>query len=247
MGERIFLGIPILNRLDLLEECLDRIDVSAEILIINNNGQDREFTRGLRRLGRDRGLHIRDQERNLGVAGSWNRILMTGMGWGYDLVFIGSNDTLLWPGSLQAALEAPKEDEDVALWHIWYWSFFAMPLRTIPRVGWFDENFYPAYKEDQDYSYRCRLAGMRRHWLNNDEVGADHLGSQTIRSDAHYFQKNAESHGAWNTPYYRQKWGGDATHERFRRPFDKADRDHRWWPDPARAHAEWDWGRGQGG
>ena len=240
--ETIFLGIPILNRLDLLEGCLDSVDYPAEIVVVNNNARDRSFRRQVNLLARERGFQVREQERNLGVAGSWNLLIALAMGWGHDLVFLGSNDTRLEPGSLAAVVEREKAPCEVT-WHICGWNFFAISTAAIPKVGWFDENFYPAYKEDQDYSYRVEvLAGLRRVWLD-PPYGAEHLGSQTILSDPAYYRGNAKSHGGWNLPYYSAKWGGEAGSERFRTPFDKPDKDLRWWPDPARTRARWDWHR----
>ena len=45
-----FIGIPILNRLDLLERCLACIDLPAELVIINNNSVDGTFGRELHAL-----------------------------------------------------------------------------------------------------------------------------------------------------------------------------------------------------
>lgn len=249
MSGRIFLGIPVLNRLDLLERCLERIDVPADILIVNNNSVDAGFRSGLRDLAarhcleRRHGLEVHDQERNLGVAASWNYILAAGLGWGHELVFIGSNDTFVHPGSLAAARARIRDSrEDELIWHVHAWNFFAIHTRAVARVGWFDENFYPAYCEDEDYTYRCdALSGQRRVILHLPNLGAEHLGSQTILSDPEYRTLNDGTHLGWNQRYYREKWGGPPHEERFRTPFDQAGRDWRWWPDPGDSIWRRDW------
>jgi GT2 family glycosyltransferase len=241
--KRVFVGIPILNRADLLERCLDHIDHPAQLLVVDNNSVDRRFDARLRRLARERGFELARQPRNLGVAASWNLIVRTGIARGFDLVFIGSNDTFLHPGSLAAVLELEKPDDEV-VWHLASWNFFAIHRRAIDRVGWFDENFYPAYKEDQDYAYRCSLAGVKRIQAYFTGAGAEHLGSQTIHSDAHYFACNRHTHLRLNMAYYRRKWGGNRGCERYVTPFGRADRDWRWWPPPgAPAIARRDWDR----
>ena len=160
---QLFLAIPVLNRLDLLERAVARIDQPAEVLIVNNNTADPAFDAGLAALATARGLRVTTPGRNLGVAASWNLILRTAMELGHEVAYIGSNDTLLKPGTLES-VRARVEDSgpDELIWHAHSWNFFAIHTNAVARVGWFDENFYPAYKEDQDYSYRCRLAGVTR-------------------------------------------------------------------------------------
>jgi GT2 family glycosyltransferase len=240
MSERIFVGVPVLNRLDLLARCLDHIDVPADVLIVNNNSIDETFRSELRDLAGRRGLEVHDQERNRGVAASWNYILAAGIGWGREIVFIGSNDTFLHPGALAAMLERIRGSrEDELIWHLHAWNFFAMHTEAVSRVGWFDENFYPAYREDQDYQYRCDvLAGVRRVAPN---LGAEHFESQTIRSDPEYHRLAVEIHLGLNTQYYERKWGGPPGAERFTSPFGHADRDWRWWPDPGETIWKRDW------
>jgi GT2 family glycosyltransferase len=244
LPQKIFLGIPVLNRLDLLERCLDRVDVPAEILIVNNNTAERHFAPGLAALADAHGLHVVKPERNLGVAGSWNLILRTAASRGHEVAFIGSNDTLLKPGTIEAVWERIEDSHpDELIWHAHSWNFFAIHTGAVPRVGWFDENFYPAYKEDQDYSYRCLLAGVKRVGLFLPRLEPEHLGSQTIRSDPAYEARNNETHHFWNRPYYMRKWGGDVYEERFFHPFDDPTRDWRWWPDPGGSIEERDWDR----
>jgi glycosyltransferase involved in cell wall biosynthesis len=239
--KKIFLGIPVLNRIDLLERCLEHVDHPAEIVVVNNNWHDPTFNAALTALAERRRLEVWRPERNLGVARSWNLIVRLGMGRGYDRIFIGSNDTFLHPGALRTVLAAePKENE--LIWHIHFWNFFALHVRAIRRVGWFDENFYPAYKEDQDFRYRYGLAGLRRIKGEELGVGADHLGSQTIFSDPEYLARNGETL-RWNVPYYVAKWGGDAGAETFTSPFGRRDRDWRWWPHPDDSIWQRDWDR----
>lgn len=235
---KIFIGIPILNRLDLLAKCIDCLDVPAEVVVVNNNSVDASFKEELITLATSKGFEVLHQERNLGVARSWNLIARIGFNRRYEWVFVGSNDCFLHPGSLRAAIEFPK-DEDVAIWHLHSANFFLVNRQTIERIGWFDENFYPAYKEDQDYAYRCQLAGYRR--VDVAGAGAEHVGSATIRSNPDYAERNECTHFNWNYNHYVMKWGGNAGAERFKRPYDQADKDHRWWPTPGDTIERRDW------
>jgi GT2 family glycosyltransferase len=236
----VFIGVPILNRLDLLERCLAAIDYPAEIVIVNNNTVDGEFKARLEAMATSQGFRVLHQTRNLGVSGSWNLIARTGFAEGHEWVFIGSNDTFLRPGSLRAAVEFPKEPH-VALYHLEYYNFFMVSQRTIDDVGWFDENFYPAYCEDKDFSYRCTLANLRR--INIIGASGEHVGSATIHSNPHYFAQNERTHQVLNNEYYVRKWGARDDEEVFTQPFNDPDHDHRWWPDPGDSIAERDWDR----
>lgn len=241
MASSLFIGIPVLNRADLLAACLEALDYpNVEILIINNS-RCSTFQVDVERLCEKFGAQVRHQSHNLGVAASWNRIIQFGLGWGHSRIVIGSNDTILSPGSLErfALLPEPATDE-VGIWHGHAFNFFAITMFTVMRVGWFDENFYPAYKEDQDYAYRCHLAGVRR--ADIEGFAANHIGSQTINSNPIYYTKNQVTHFNWNLNHYRMKWGGDANQERFVTPYNDPNRDWRWWPDPGGsiAHRDWD-------
>jgi hypothetical protein len=139
-------------------------------------------------------------------------------------------------------MECPMEP-DVAVRHLCEWNAFLVTSATIDAVGWFDENFYPAYEEDKDFAYRCQLAGLRRIPIAG--AGADHTGSATIRSDAAYARLNETTHHQWNAAHYRQKWGGGPGHEQFKHPFNNPAHDHRWWPDPGDSIAARDWDAGR--
>jgi GT2 family glycosyltransferase len=226
---KIFIGIPILNRLDLLTKCVAALDYPAEVVVVNNNACETKFNLRLDSMASERRFEVLHQDRNLGVSASWNLILMIGFRRGYDQIFIGSNDTFLHPGSLRVATDLPKSQE-FGVWHLHAFNFFIVCRRAIETVGRFDENFYPAYKEDEDFSYRCELAGVRRA-PSIPGCTADHIGSATIHSDPQLFSANERTHHL-NTLYYIAKWGGDAGHEIFRHPYNNPSYDHRWWPTP---------------
>jgi GT2 family glycosyltransferase len=87
---------------------------------------------------------------------------------------------------------------------------------AIEIVGYFDENLFPAYLEDCDYSYRAALAGLQEGYCPGTAVR--HLGSATISRDPILRIENQLTHGL-NFQYYRNKWGGINGQETFTRPF----------------------------
>src|SRR5262249_31830119 len=236
--DNVLIGIPILNRLDLLAKCLDAIDYPADVVVVNNNSIDPDFARELSRMAEQRRFTVLHQKRNLGDAASWNLIIRFAFDKGLDWVFVGSNDTFLHPGSLRTAVEIAKEP-DVAVWYLHGPNFFLINKQTVETVGWFDENFFPAYKEDQDYSYRCHLAAMRQVAVQG--ASADHVGSATIGSNPDYAAQNTHTHMNWNRSHYIMKWGGDTGQEKFAHPYNDPKNDLKWWPDPGNSINERDW------
>lgn len=196
------LGVPILNRPDLLAEMLATVDHPVGQLIVIDNGDVVEP--GAYELVRP--------GRNLGVAASWNRILSWEAPWwaivNFDLTFA--------PGDL-AKLDAfmdGRTEPTLAL--LGTFSAFAVNEAAIQAAGTFDENFHPAYFEDNDFYYRCRLAGVGLHKLDS---GLLHRTSSTIGSERVYANENARTF-PYNALYYKQKWGGPPREERFLTPFD---------------------------
>lgn len=249
--QKIFLGIPVLNRFDLLEQCLSSFDYSPiELFIVNNNTVDSSLNEHLGRLQHQYHFDTFSPRYNLGVAASWNRIITTAWSRGYDFVYIGSNDIILSPGSLKLFINMDKPQPE-CLWMLNRFNFWCLRISSISTVGLFDENFMPAYFEDDDYDYRIKLAGLQSVSLCDQEiqyngrtlpaVPSTHLGSQTINSNPDYKNKNSYTFEKWNKNHYIMKWGGIPGQEKFTTPYNDSNRSISWWPDPAGSVALRDW------
>ena len=95
-------------------------------------------------------------------------------------------------------------------------SVFALTADVIEKVGWFDENYAPAYFEDNDFDYRCRLAGVN---IRSIPSGMQHRTSSTLREDPDYKAQNSGTFAS-NKERYLAKWGGPPYMEKFTTPFD---------------------------
>jgi GT2 family glycosyltransferase len=82
-------------------------------------------------------------------------------------------------------------------------SCFLIHKRVTDKVGWFDEEYTPAFCEDCDYHVRMHRAGIRAVCLDLPFL---HHGSMTV--------KNAES-----GEQARIKRGADQNRERFRQKY----------------------------
>lgn len=87
----------------------------------------------------------------------------------------------------------------------------------LKRVGYFDENFFPGYFEDNDYRYRIKLTNTK---ITSIPLLAEHQTSSTLNSSDKFKQKNNVSFQE-NYNYYISKWGGPPNHEIYITPFNK--------------------------
>lgn len=98
------------------------------------------------------------------------------------------------------------------------WALAAVNPIAFEKVGYFDENFFPAYYEDTDYRYRAKLAGLET--LTVEDTDIRHIGSASIKltsqvAHSEFFRRNQS--------YYLRKWGSERGYEVFKTPFgDKA-------------------------
>jgi GT2 family glycosyltransferase len=96
-------------------------------------------------------------------------------------------------------------------------SCFLLSQETSRQVGPFDQEFWPAYVEDSDYSYRMTIAGVRCEAVECD--GFRHVGSATKEAGDDAFKNWINSRWGENHAYYMRKWGGPVGHEVWTTPF----------------------------
>jgi GT2 family glycosyltransferase len=160
---------------------------------------------------------------------------------GADVVVITNDDVVFAPSDLDALASAAASDREryivsCAGPHGRYgcrlpshgYACFAINPVALDRLGCFDQNFFPAYCEDQDYSRRAALAGL--HEGNCANTNVFHAGSTAIFSDQDLRIRNSRTQ-ALNMSYYRRKWGGNGDNERYRYPFNDPAFDYRIPPD----------------
>lgn len=161
-------GVPVLNRPDLLEALISSLDLPVDTMAIvdNSGGRDDSDALELRHL-----LKTLEEEPpagigqvrvarafgNGGVAAAWNQILL-----GFPqaaVALIVNNDVVMAPGVLTMAMERIDLDRPQILSLLpgpAAFSAFLITALAWDRIGLFDEGFYPAYCEDLDYLERVR-------------------------------------------------------------------------------------------
>lgn len=202
----IALIVPVLSRFDLFAGLIRSIDVPVRPIIIDNWNHNR------------------------GVAAAWNE----GMDWawndGYRYAIIANDDSYFHPGTINriynsitntdAILVSPNPNNQYAsnglIEGADFFNFIIDVPALISNCGYFDENFTPAYFEDNDMHYRIKLSSCKSY-IDTDAT-AYHYGSQTQYFDRnnpvcppHQFENNRR--------YYIEKWGGEPGRETCLTPY----------------------------
>ena len=150
---------------------------------------------------------------NMGVAHGWNTIIKATPFAQRWAIF---NSDLLFAESDIHRLDAAMDENDLVM--MGGYHAFALHRRVIREVGWFDENYHPAYCEDNDFTWRCKQAGVQMCQI---PTVRDHVGSATIKNDPDLRERNNLTYPR-NVQYHMGKWGGSMGHEKHPTPWNKA-------------------------
>lgn len=214
--------VPILNGPEHLRAMLNSIDHPiGQVIIIDNGGVVNWRPAMTVSHGHIGDCVVISLPSNLGVAASWNLGIKVAPMSPWHLIV--NHDIEFSPEDL-ALLEGAVDPSIAAIYHLsgpsepMSWAAFAMTAPALDRLGYFDEQFAPAYDEDVDMARRADLAGVPRI---NVAGQIRHSGSSTIKSDPLYEMRNGLTHGL-NDRYYEAKWGGSKYGgERFDTPFNR--------------------------
>jgi len=246
MNFNLAIIIPVFNCVQYTKQLIEQIKdyKNCGIIIIDNASTD-GTSAYLGRLAKYKQiLTVRNLE-NKGVDGGWNQgiqIARNTLAFPYYAVL--NNDIILQDDTLakmMAVLDQPnialstafntndktqtpadffykKPAKEFELTDAPDFSCFMLKKETIDKIGYFDENYYPAYFEDNDYHYRIRLAGQRAVKISNALYF--HYGSQTIK-DGPDIKRLSDSRFLINQAYFVKKWGGLPGQEIYKTPFNK--------------------------
>lgn len=206
------IGIPVLTRGDLLENCVSSIDYPVERLLIIANRWEDEYEESvaiaLERIEQRpppfvKSVEIERASGNLGVAGSFNLIL-TKLG----PCIIASDDCVFMPGALDKCAHFISAHPEYALHRLWAMVAFHFSQELLDRVGFFDENLWPYGWDDIDLFYRLAKSGLRAGDLPNGSklIRHDHP-TQSIHSSTRRVKEWMNDMSGRNIKYGIRKWG----------------------------------------
>jgi len=221
---KISIGIPTINRADLLQENLDDLEKNfpdmEELHIVDNGLQGEDGRQGfVFPPGLADKIFLESMPQNIGVAASWNRMLNRAfVQKSADYLLILNDDIVLGKTKQDIIDVIETRDETWFLTGTYFWSVILIHRNTFNQVGLFDETFFPAYYEDNDYARRILLSKpMEGHW------GQDERLSPTVRRNSMTIAKDPSLNKGSNPnrKYYFQKWGGYPGKEVYTKPFNK--------------------------
>lgn len=212
----MLLGIPTLNRYDLLDKLIASAEagtVKPRAYLIIDNG------RKLPNLYVDPNrVVVYTPPENIGVAASWNKLLEMA---GDEPMVISNDDIELHPFALELFEKAFNAGHEF-IGACGGWALFCQSAAVTAKIGPYDENFGMAYYEDCDYLLRLKAAGIPVHDLGY--IGA-HLGNATTNGGTPEQQAAVAHSRERNYAYFVAKWGADSPRwgnplvENFAEPF----------------------------
>lgn len=228
---RVGIVIPTLCRADMLERCLLSIEehaAEAEVFVVNNWTHSGVASL-LERYESNPRVTVVCHPENLGCAGSWNLGLKHFFDAGLDWAVVMNDDATLTQGAVEKLGEAIASGSDL-VYSSAAFACFAIHRRATDTIGWFDENLWPAYHEDEDFMHRLRLRTMKVS--SEPEARVEHAKSSSLGySELMWFQHRMKLDQK-SLIYYGRKWGGTPNCERFSVPFNDGRNPLSFWPEP---------------
>jgi hypothetical protein len=200
--------IPTLNQYETVArniEVIKRSTPPPEIIFVVDNGGS---------LAPLPGVEVIRPRKNLGVSSSWNLLIKLSN----PLRPVILNDDLV-PGPAVCGALAASETGLSSLAGQRY-SAFSIDQSCYEKVGPFDEAFWPAYCEDEDYDWRLHVAGFIHKTIQGH---CKHRRSSTMSSLSSKKRVMYKKAIKKNKRYYSRKWGGGPGFERFLTPFGRGD------------------------
>jgi len=127
-----------------------------------------------------------------------------------DLILISNDDVELGHDTARMlAVAAMDPDADFVCPSGDHGAMFCVfiPKKSLwNRIGPFDERFYPAYFEDNDYHQRMKLVSAKEVYIKGAHYS--HVGSATLKSLSGAEMNQHHTDFDKNRTLYVQKWGG---------------------------------------
>jgi len=224
--EGFCIGIPTVNRKDFLTESLADIAHNLnefkleKLVIVDNGNQDIPSIIPPELTSRTK---VFTENKNLGVAGSWNKLMNDCFSTcSSDFVALVNDDIVLGKDCLVSIEESiEKYPKSFIINGGYFWSCFAISRKCWETVGKFDDNFFPAYFEDNDYHRRLNL--YAEHYKIPDLYRTCHGMVPAIKRNSASITKDRSLNNGYhkNAAYYQDKWGGNVRYPRFATPFNQ--------------------------
>ena len=207
---KFIVAIPTINRADLLNEALEKYfeDFKDTHIAICDNGKQDIITR-------EENFMIYRPEENLGVAKSWNMLMDYADKIEATHVLVLNDDIYLGKTEheINMLIRNNMDADFINSFH--NWCSYILKVDAWKKAGKFDEEFFPAYFEDNSFDYKMTLIGAKKTWTSFLDPFV-YRNSMTIAKDPalnNRFQQNRE--------LYIRMWGGLPTEEKYTTKFNQ--------------------------
>lgn len=221
MGKKVTIAAPCLRLYDLLQKFFESCERGTRkpdryFVVDNGGGLPAKMASGEIKLP-DSAM-VSSSGKHIGVAGAWNLALKT---FPDDWVIIANDDVVFQENTVEALVSAAETNEDEFFYPVAnenpIFCVFLMKHSLWTRVGGFDEQFHPAYFDDNDFHYRMKLLGVTERMV--ESTSYEHVGSATLKSFSDLEKRRHHDEFNRNKDRYIEKWGSVPGLEAFTEPF----------------------------
>jgi glycosyltransferase involved in cell wall biosynthesis len=201
---KLIIGIPTLNRADLLNEALIKYFEdfeNTEIFIVDNGNQSI--------ITREEKFAIYRPTENLGVAKSWNYIMDYADKVEATHVLMMNDDVYLGRTEHEIKMVMRNNENFDFINSFLNWCSYILKVEAWKKAGKFDEEFFPAYFEDNSFDYKMTLIGAKKTWTSFLDPIV-YRNSMTIAKDP-----ALNNRFEYNKQLYIRMWGGIPTEEKY--------------------------------
>lgn len=207
---KLIVAIPTLNRADLLNEALERYfeDFKDTHIAICDNGKQDIITR-------EENFMIYRPEANLGVAKSWNLLMDYCDKMNATHVLMLNDDIILGRTEHEIKLLIRSNPNADFINSMQNWCSYILKVEAWKIAGKFDEDFFPAYFEDNSFDYKMTLSGRKKAWTSFLDPIV-YRNSMSIAKEP-----SLNSNFMKNRQLYIDMWGGLPTEEKYHTKFNQ--------------------------
>jgi len=227
MEKKIIVAVPTYNSIASLKAAIDTYNtgsVRPDLIWIYDHSAEKTIAAQLAEYAPNTVFY--DHHRGNCVSAAWNHALRQ-IHDGIETLIIANDDIIPQTDSVKEIVAIAKQATALDK-QFWYageganaWSFFVQTRTLFDTIGPYDENFKPAYFEDNDYHYRMKLHGFDITHVPECKVTHYQGGSQTLQLLDE--ESRAKAHRTFHAckNYYMMKWGGIPGNEIYTSAFNQ--------------------------
>jgi GT2 family glycosyltransferase len=210
------IGIPTIAAPDALVQTVEAVlaqDVETDIVLIQNGIAVDDACKELE--SKNENVRVINPYFNMGCSASWNFACRWAWGRGHDKIMLFNDDFVMQQTDALSKIDQAIAEEPNAHYHFQGFTSVCIRRELWNKVGEFDEGFWPAYFEDNDYYQRSIKVGIDWKIVEIEKL---HYNSLSLRRSPMLSMLNSRTFNM-NSNRYVAKWGGPPHSETFDEPW----------------------------